>query len=74
MLKRALAIQPDYAKAHNNLADIFAGQENFNEAEDYYRKTVDAAPESPEPYKGATSIFSLSWPNMKQRRNIAANC
>ena len=73
MLKRTLAIQPDYAKAHNNLADIFAGQENFNEAEDHYRKTVDAAPESPEPYKGATSSFSLSWPNMRQRQNIAAN-
>jgi len=40
LITRALALQPDYTKAHNNLGTAFEGLGKMNKAVDSYRKAL----------------------------------
>lgn len=45
LIGRALRIAPGYAEAHNNLGNIFFGQDNFEEAAASYRRAIAVEPE-----------------------------
>jgi tetratricopeptide (TPR) repeat protein len=42
--REAIAIQPDMAEAHNNLANLLAGRRNFAEAEYEFQKAIASNP------------------------------
>ena len=43
-LRRALQIKPDYASAHNNLANILLSQGNIDGAIEHYRQALKIEP------------------------------
>lgn len=45
-LQRALSIDPDYAQANNAMALVFQVEQDYALAEEYFRKGVEAAPDS----------------------------
>ena len=55
--KKALAIKPDYAEAHNNMGNAFKEQSNLEEAIEAYNKALAIKPDYAEAYYNMGNTF-----------------
>jgi len=62
LYKKAIKLCPDYAKAHNNLGDVYEKQGRFEEAIAEYNKAIELAPEAPYAYFGLGDIYYKTRP------------
>ena len=66
-----LKLKPDYAKAHNNLANILLEQNNFDQAISHYRRALSIKPDWPAPLNGLARILA-THPDPKIRNSNEA--
>ena len=57
LYKKAIELWPDFAKGHNNLADIYERQGRFKEAIEEYKKAIKLAPHAAYPYFGLGDVY-----------------
>jgi serine/threonine protein kinase/tetratricopeptide (TPR) repeat protein len=55
----ALAIRPSFALAHNNLGNIFRGQNKLDEALHHYQKAIEFAPQLAAPYSNLGNVLVI---------------
>lgn len=63
--KRSIAIKPDYARAHEELAEVFLEQAKFEEARTEFEWLLDHAEATPEILTSyARSLLNLGYPDL----------
>lgn len=63
--KRSIAIKPDYARAHEELAEVFLEQAKFEEARTEFEWLLDRAEATPEILTSyARSLLNLGYPDL----------
>lgn len=59
LLQRAVAIDPDYAAAHNNLGNVFKLLGRLDEAEAAYRRVLELAPEHADAWNNLGLVYRI---------------